>query len=762
MTPRTRRSLIITLIVVALLFLGRGLSELLTARWWAAAISPEAAMAVRRWQHLGLLLDALAILLASAWFILLALTIGRTVSYVHITRRLGNLDLREAVPTRYLLAGALLIGVLLGWLTGAGASRWRAPVAQAFLEGQAFLDVQGPFHEPLLGAALGVLLVRLPVWELAHEYLQTLLLVGLTFTATLYLVIGALRRAPRGMDLHPYAQKHLGSLLGLLAVSFGIGFLLDPWRYAVSIGPEQADDGLRAIVALSKPAALLAFLTALATLRWGAGKSSEFALIGWGTLALALVGSAVAAPGSSTPQTVVTNRFNDIAWGIRRADSPRDTTPPLQALWDEASLTAHESATGRFVLAITPADGPEGTPAHWVVASTDSGLATVRARAILASATTSERAPAAWADAAQEAPAVVRPGAPRWREGPSGVPVRNSLRRLILTWGRQALGIASLPDSSRVDWHLDPAARSAALLPMARWLPADVLMVDGQMRWVSQGLIPVERFPRSVRQPVQGTMLAGMLPAFLSVIDPVSGHVSVYLDPAASPLATTWRLLFPELIAPADSLPADLRTALPYSASWAALQVAATGGPGAGGQAPTATWTGAGEVRWAWHGAGEGSVQVGRRNGLPWWAESATSPDVPATRRAFAQLPLFLTLRDSVAARGDSVLMGPIRWSADGSQTWQAAQALLPGQGIRLLAIGQSVDGVVSASRLAGNTLPTPGDSTRPDDLDGHEGQLREARTWLARADSALRRGDLTAFGRYFEALQRTLERDER
>src|SRR4029077_3963622 len=110
------------------LFAGRWTVAFVAERWWAATISPAAAAFVSHWQLLGVALDAGAIILASAWFAVQALLVARVVASVQVTHRFGDLQLREAIPTRVLLAAAVAAGVLLGLIAGAGAHAWREPI----------------------------------------------------------------------------------------------------------------------------------------------------------------------------------------------------------------------------------------------------------------------------------------------------------------------------------------------------------------------------------------------------------------------------------------------------------------------------------------------------------------------------------------------------------------------------------------------------------------------------------------------------------
>ena len=124
-----------------------------------------------------------------------------------------------------------------------------------------------------------------------------------------------------------------------------------------------------------------------------------------------------------------------------------------------------------------------------------------------------------------------------------------------------------------IDWHLDPAERAAALLPMATWLPGDVAIVAGRPVWVVQGLIRHQRFPLASRSIWRGKPVGGMVPAFIATMDPVSGTTQIYLDPGADSTAAAWTHFFPGLVHPALELPADLRAALPYPAAWLDVQL---------------------------------------------------------------------------------------------------------------------------------------------------------------------------------------------
>ena len=220
MTPRVRRIAGAVVVLIALLFIGRWTVFYVAERWWAATISPDAASFLVRWQLLGLALDAGAILAASAWFAVQALLVARVIASVQVTHRLGNVQLREAIPTRLLLAAAVAAGILLGLITGAGAHTWREPIALAWQ------GVRYGVMDPFLHEDLGTFVVQVPVWDLGLRFAALLGVLGLVFCVVLYAGLGAVRREQRTLVVHADARRHLGVLAGFVALVIGAGSMI--------------------------------------------------------------------------------------------------------------------------------------------------------------------------------------------------------------------------------------------------------------------------------------------------------------------------------------------------------------------------------------------------------------------------------------------------------------------------------------------------------------------------------------------------------
>src|SRR5215210_6831890 len=234
MSRRRRRLTGILAVVVLLLFLGRWTAVVLADRWWAAELSPEAAVYLTDWHILQLTLDLAGILLAAAWFIGHLLLVYRAVGTVQVRRNVANLEFREALTPRALLTVVVITGVFLGMVVGVGASRWWRDVALAW-QGVSF-----GLSDPLLGRDLGVYVAQLPLWRAVHGFFILLVLLALTGAAFLYMLVGAIRWIERRPAINHHARAHLGWLLAALGLALAWGYLLE--RYELLARPPERLD----------------------------------------------------------------------------------------------------------------------------------------------------------------------------------------------------------------------------------------------------------------------------------------------------------------------------------------------------------------------------------------------------------------------------------------------------------------------------------------------------------------------------------------
>jgi len=120
----------------------------------------------------------------------------------------------------------------------------------------------------------------------------------------------------------------------------------------------------------------------------------------------------------------------------------------------------------------------------------------------------------------------------------------------------------------------------------------------------------------------------------------------------------------------------------------------------------------------------------------------------------------FERLGDSVTASGGRLAASALRYEVgpEGTTAVQILYLVRPGGGLAVGWVNLGGAGRLGAARtpaaawanLQGESAPLVPEPGLPD-------RVTEARRWATRADSALRAGDLEAFGRAFEALRQVL-----
>lgn len=777
MTTRTRRWLLAAAALVLLLFAGRWVVSFLAIRWWAESLSPGAVAVVTRWKLLGLLLDAGAIVVASCWFAAQALLVARAIGSVQVERQVGGLRVREAVPMRLLLGGAIATGALLGLLTGAGARAWRAPVALAWQ------GVHYGIADPLLGTDLGELVAGYPVWRLAHHFALLLALLGLAFSLVLYLGIGAIRRERRSLDLHPDARRHLGGLLALLGLVIAVGYLLAPYRLATTLDVPLAPTAATTRVLASQAAAGAAIAVAVMSLVWAFRPRHSLIGAGWAVLGLAAIGERVVVPAFVAEGALVADRdaqvrrFEGLFYGLRMVDpepSP-DSLPAVTTVWDEAAFAAWSSSRRGTLLAATPAT--DGRPA-WLVAS---GFPESMELANVAAGVVGPAGQPVLLDGDTGVGRLLRtprvlPGGSGWRRVERGVRVGGPVRRLALAWALQAPGVFGVPAASTIDWDLDPRDRLARLLPGLRWHAVGLTALDGEPTWLVSGLATVAAAPLTDRVMLDGDQVAGVVPALMATVRAGDGAVRVFVDPSADSLGAAWSAVYAPLVEPASAIPAALRRALPYPVAWLEAQLEVLEQPvwGLGrrpgsGTPPGTVWGAEGPLLQAMFedpasGRPANLVEAGRRDGATVISvdridQGDPVPGAVELTRSWAGMLGMGQLRDSVRAAGDTVIAGAIRWQRTdaGVAAWQPFRS-----GGRRGEPGMLWLGTARGAAIGGARRPAEAWASLAAEGAGATGsvgvdavaRLEAIRAWMARGDSALARRDMTAFGRAWEALR--------
>jgi hypothetical protein len=784
-------------LLVALLSGGRWLALETAERAWAASITGGDVYLEGR--QLGRLLRGLVFVVAVLWTTGNLLVVYRAIGSVQMPRRLGDLEIVEAVPGSVLCGTTVACGVLLGLLLTLGTGGWWLTAALAHAPPTFGL------LDPILQRDAGYYVGSLPWSAALQDRVLTAVAVVTTVVALLYYGIGSLRRVEGEWRASPHARGHLGMLLAALAVALAWGALLDPAEVVGGLHGRVDRAVLDFRVAGAPMLAAVAVATALASLAWaGLGRSNlllgGWALLGAGSLLVYAMlpamgrGARGRDGGRVAELEALAPVFSDVAFGPRGGIEPPPTPPSLDAavatvpLWDPlhvAAVVRHRGAAGSHAT-VQPAGVVLAGARQWlaVPAPHDSAL---RVAQPAADWTASHRGP--WARAgppliAHEvdsglalAPAPLRDGELWFGAGFSrfavvhpdshaaaraaGVPLRGVWRRAALAWSLQSPELARrVSDGLHLLWRRDATERLSRLAPFATFEAPRPVLLDGTLWWLSYGYVASATFPLVAAAPWDGARARYVRPGLVGAVQAATGETRLFAAPAMDSLTAAWTRIFAPLVAPHDSMPPLLRAQLLYPGR--AFGLAVTRWREAHGD--TATWTTRptapyqllapsrdGTVPRVWTGQG---FEVGTPPRLTALLAGAVTPRGPVLLAWRPEEPVRLP---PPVAGSPHVRTGPERlWVVEGAPFALQAQFDEPaGEAPRLRSAWISWgdrSGAGPTGRLALRDLLTAGAREAPS-----AERWEEARRLLAQADSALAVGDLERFGRLYTALKQVL-----
>ena len=787
--------------LVALLVGGRWLAWETAERAWAATVAGGNVYLLAR--RLSRLVAIATLALSISWGILNVYFVYRTIGSVQMPRRLGNIEIIEAVPQRLLLAITLVSGIVLGIGLAWGTGDWWL---------YATLSTAPPHFgitDPVLHNDLGYYLGELPWAEARQGYA---LLAALTATAVaglLYAGIGSLRFQRGRPVTSVHARGHLGLLLACLAMALAWGALLDPAEVVAGLhGPID-----RAALDIRIPgAAILAGVSiaaAIISLIWAWSNRTNLLLSGWGTLATGLLvvyavlpvavrgaGGRSGARRADVPFIVERDQLERIAFGTGGIEMRQlPSLPGLAAaadvpLWDPAHLTARvrhdpqfdphqtvagvaaiplaghargwlvaaapdDSAWARSVTEPTWAEVHQGSRAHagppLLAIETDTGLTLENVPDV---------ATETWFGPRFDQYAVTTADVP---EAAAGIPLVGGWRRLALAWALQSAELArSETTGQRLLWRRDVVDRLQRLAPFADFDTPVPVVAEGRLWWISYGYVDGEFFPLVRSLTFEKAIVRYRRVGLIGAVNATTGDTHLWMAPQSDPLTAAWAHLFEPLVAPLDSMPALLRARLPFPRQAFRVAVADLARVEAGSDTipratrpyepfdltapPPADANGDGAVLWTAQGLDSGATLVGVLAG---------SMSASQGQRLYYWRP----------SRTDSLpppVLGYAQRDPGLYRFWPAGGRLLTVQAQFERQQGSDVaprlarvyltwgDRRADDSTLAGALrqlqAATPADTTL-------QGRWLEAQRLAAEADSALSAGDLEKFGRLYRRL---------
>ncbi|OLC07485.1 MAG: hypothetical protein AUH42_03525 [Gemmatimonadetes bacterium 13_1_40CM_70_11] len=805
MTKARRRWGLVAAVAVLVVILvgGRWLALDTAERAWAASLPAGGvyldARALARVVRLAILL------LAVAWGTIHVYFVYRAIGSVQMPRRLGNLEIVEAVPQRVLLAVTLASGLILGIGLSWGTGDWWRQAALATAPPQFGIT------DPVLGKDLGYYVGELPWADTRQSFALLAAATATVIVALLYLGIGSLRFAHGRPLTSPHARGHLGVLLACIAAALAWGAWLDPAE--VVGGLHGAVD--RALLNVRLPGAtvvaVLAVAAALASLAWGwRGRAG---LLGgtWAALLLALVAVYGLLPAIARadrdlgpPYPAQRAVFERLAFGADGGALQR-RAPPQFAGVEQTLETLPQWDAGRIamVLGRTHQLGPR-TTVGGVALATAAGTRAWRRWIVVPAPDDSSLLPlqpqpswdsvhrGAWAhagpplavqetDTGEGLALVPLAGAPAqtWF-GPgfgqfavadttggegrvlraAGIRLEGGWRRLALAWVLQSPELARAGTrGSLLLWRRDVTER------LARGGGE-----EGALWWLAYGYVESEAFPLARPLPWRDRRVAYHRAGLLGGVNAVSGETRLWFAPGTDSLTAAWARLFAPLVQPFDSLPAGLRAQLAYPAGGFRLAAAAL----ARLEADSLGWVarpsepfelvapppdsdgGADLARWTAQGF-ESTVATQTR-----FEALLAGTVTPAGPRLFLWRPPSREPRPPDVLGAADTKPGVLRlWPASGellAAQAQFAQAIDTDGVPRLLRVYLSLGNRrgVGATPLAAlrNMLSGPAAPADTTLL----GRWREARRLAAKADSALAAGDLEGFAALYRRLSDLLK----
>jgi len=809
MSPRAVRITLTVTVLVLLLFAGRWIAGLLTDRWWAEQLSPLAVRFVTEWAVLRLVLELSGVLFACAWFVGHLLLVYRAIGSVQVHRRLANLEIREAVNLRALGGLSIVAGLLLGLLAGRGVAGW-APVVV-----MAWTGLHVGTADPFLGRDIGFYLAQLPLWRHVHGFAVLLLVLALGGAGTLYAIIGAVRSVDRRIVLNDHARIHLGSLLVLLGVVLGWGYLMEPAEVVAGVIGTVHTGLFQFRASAAVVLASLALAASLLSAWWAYRGRNSVVAWAWGAMVAAsllchhiipaLIGPA---PGAAL-DPAARRQLDQLAYGMTllrdsslvRGSLPLEPPIPV-ALWDPTLSALATAADSGLVVAVDRAVVPvmQRRRPTWLVVR-DQGARGATVSVLLDDRTTPSGHPILSADpdslrTPAGVPALRLPPRAIWPRSSvtivdsvprGGVLVGSGLRRLTLAWALQSAALLGAGTERRFAyWYLDPVERLRKLVPYATWGAPVPRLIGGELVWIVDGYLASEGYPGTTRVRWQEQWVGSVRVAFVGVIHAQSGETRIYLRHAADELAKEWQALYDGLIEPASATPPEVVRALGYpqdlleiqlrvlaQAHWGIGQaIGRTEHGGMAGPARDAQWerdTSGVEQIVPFQRPSERHVSalVQARMADGWEALNILRvdsilalPDPASLQTRWGRFPTFQQLKDSVEKAGGRVEPGAIRYfiTSQGLGAYQVHVARHEAAEPVLVWVSLAV----LERRGAGHDLDEGWQNmlgvSAPIISAGDRGsQLLEARRYLTAAEQALQRGDLEAFGRAWEALKRTL-----
>jgi len=577
---RRRLYLIGAGLLVAALVGGRWLAVETAERAWDRTFAGGEAVIQAR--DLARMLQALVLVISSTWFTGNLLIVYRAIGSVQMPRRLGDLEIVEAIPQKTLLGVTVLLGVVIGTLFALGTNDWWRHAVLAAAPPH-FGIPDGTEHARDVGYYVSVL-----PWIAVLQNRALILAVGALGVVTLlYAVIGTLRIRHGRIRASDYARAHVGFLLACLALVIAWGAAFDPAEVIAGFHGAVDQAALTVRTLGSRLVVAVAVVTAVISIVWAIRDRPTLIIAGWAALMISIMAGYFVIPGVVRTSTGAgqgrasaelarrRETLERFAFGLNGLD---ERVPPafpsgeeaVRAipLWDPAHVAAAAQVPA-FAVALRPAR-PDDRGAAWLVAPvpTPGATATTGGGQPVRLALEMDSGLAITALPTRDGHVLFGPGADPpliTHDSIAGVPITGLWRRFAIAWTIQTWGLVRGDSSGRrLLWRRDVTDRLERLAPFARFgVPAPAIR-DGSLWWVSWGYVSHAAFPLVRPLTWQGEDVRYLRAGVLGAVRAATGETHLWLAPGHDSLTASWARRFEPLIEPSDQLPPDLRAQLVY------------------------------------------------------------------------------------------------------------------------------------------------------------------------------------------------------
>ncbi len=540
--------------------------------------------------------------------------VRQSIISLELPRHVGNLEIRESIPTRRLtllaVAGAALLAALFTLL------RHDWTVAAQAVYGLPFGEI-----DPYFERDLAFYVHWLPFERALNGVVSVLVLLVSAIVVALYATTPSVRWDSSGLYVSAWVRRHLGVLggvaMGLVAWDWRLDrFALLTHGHGAGQFLTEAPFGVfdhRVLV----PYLLLASFAAIpvaVVFAWALWRG--YLRLGLALVTLVIVGGPVtrivlplvAKPADGTREALLRDRpyaatrmlytrrafgvdaIERITAGSRHAPVRLDTRQLARwvSSWDPAALERYiETERSRAdVSALSWRPGAEGLEAmllHAPDAGSAPGTRWLADRLRTTTADARGLPPAVPGSADSGIPGVlVAPGASRYALVAdttgrlAAARFETTIQRVLQAWDQQNPRLLAMDPPvprPRIMTHRDAAERVAHLVPFLRAGTTVTPVVRGDsLYWVLELFAVAPEYPLSVPLNFAGLRAHYVSHAASAVVQAQTGAVTLLVTGSPDAVTRTWMRRFPGLFTRRADAPAWLADALPPAVDWALVQ----------------------------------------------------------------------------------------------------------------------------------------------------------------------------------------------